>query len=399
MKQTALVLALTFVFALFSGGNTEDTSLPEQSSEQQRSMAEGPAVTSVEEYGEFVEQQHRAQNPRPRLQRVDIIDRQGFGRAMRAISIAMPAGWSPSGEVVWQVNKRGCGLSGTRIEWQATSPDGMYRAALLPEETWAGNNSGTASPNGCPNMWITTAEQNLKHYAQRNRSGAKIVSFRRRPDIEKDFQHLNQSSTYAGGEYRSWAESGEIVLEYEVNGQIFEEHIAMLVVFRMNSFQGGYPGQIQRTLSIANLPGFSFTAPRGRYDESLAEAIRSSGQPYPEWLRNIKEHQLKMAQINKRGASARHNIRMNTNKEIAEINRRGYEKRQAIRDRGYEKLNRTIRDVDLYRDKETGKQVELSNQYKHAWKLEDGSYYQTDDAMLQPYRDLGVDGREMELAE
>jgi len=43
-----------------------------------------------------------------------------------------------------------------------------------------------------------------------------------------------------------------------------------------------------------------------------------------------------------------------------------------------------------------GGQVELSNLYNHAWRLNDGSYVLSDDAAFEPFRDIGVDGKRLE---
>ena len=71
----------------------------------------------------------------------------------------------------------------------------------------------------------------------------------------------------------------------------------------------------------------------------------------------------------------------------------GWRRRQQITDRGHRKLIQAIREVEVYRDSsQPGGRVELSNQYRHAWRLRDGTYVLTDSAGFNPNRDLGIGG-------
>ena len=57
---------------------------------------------------------------------------------------------------------------------------------------------------------------------------------------------------------------------------------------------------------------------------------------------------------------------------------------------GNGEFSETIRGTETYNDDNAaGGQVELSNLYDNAWRLNDGTYVLSDDANFEPYRDLG----------
>jgi hypothetical protein len=66
-------------------------------------------------------------------------------------------------------------------------------------------------------------------------------------------------------------------------------------------------------------------------------------------------------------------------------------------DRRQHEFGETIKGVETYNDPNAaGGQVELSNLYNHAWRLNDGSYVLSNDAAFEPFRDIGVDGKRLE---
>jgi hypothetical protein len=333
-----------------------------------------------------------------KLQKVAIVDSQGFGKPIAAVTALIPIGWKPNGGVVWKINNSGCGVNGTSFQWEAVSPDGLSRLAILPEETWSGNNLGMPAQGPCPNLWLTSVRDYLKHYVARNRPAARIKQYRDRKDIAKGYQHLNNRTPMPGGEMQTWVEAGEVLLEYEYDGRIFEETLARLIIFRLNKTQGVYPGEIRQFLTISTLPGFSMRAPQGKLDQHLAEAVRSSGKANPQWTNLMAQHYAKMSQINRKGAMARHKIRMDTNRDIMEMRQKSYARQNKMRDEGFDKSIQGIRDVETYKTTDSTAEVELPYTHDHAWKLDNDTYVLTNDANFKPFRDLGVDGEELEIA-
>ena len=407
-------LSLTFLLFLPLACTEEpSSSAPEQNQRQQvllvQQNADAQSQQSMPQGQEGHLQQQTPQlqmgqrkglpNNAHHLQKVAIVDPNGFGRPMTAATILVPVGWQTQGGVVWQVNNRGCGNNGTSMQWAAVAPDGVNAVELLPEQTWSGNNLGQGNGQ-CPNVWVTNIQEYLQAYVSEFRSTATIKNFRPRPDIAARFEkQYTQQSNYAGGQYRSWVEAGEVHLEYTYQGVAMEEIIQMMVVFMMNRIQGVYPGEIRQFLTTSSMPGLSLRAPRGKLNPRLAEVIRTSARPDPQYQVLMTQHQMKMAQINREGAMKRHQIRMQANREISDIIQRGYETRSQIQEQGRQKYNRMIREEDLFVNPDTQQQVELPFTHKNAWELDDGTYILTDDEFFQPFRDLGIDGRQLERRE
>src|SRR5690606_32884593 len=110
------------------------------------------------------------------------------------------------------------------------------------------------------------------------------------------------------------------------------------------------------------------------------------------------EHNNKMSGIAAKGAADRHKIRMDTIREIGEMNQKSFDDRMASSDRIHHETIQAIRGVDTYVDPQTRAPVELPYTHENVWRLADDTFILTDDSNFQPYRDLGIDGRQMELA-
>lgn len=318
---------------------------------------------------------------------------------MTAVTLLVPAGWNATGGVVWQNAPATCGKNPTRFEWRAVSPDGSSVVEILPEETWSGNNLNLPTmTQACPNVTISNVKDYLNWYVSRIRPGARVLDYRDRPDLTTSLAHFNRNDPGVAGELRSWVQGGEILLGGAVNGREFRETIAVVVLFMLNRMSGVMPGEIREFLTLSAMPAFAVRAPRGQLDFKFCEAIRRSIKSDPQWSALMAEHHRKMSGIAAQGAADRHAIRMKTAQEIADINRQGYENTQASQDRSAARFSQTMREVETYVDPGSQQRVELPNNYDHVWRLNDDSYILTNDANFQPGRDLGVDGRQLEVA-
>lgn len=334
-----------------------------------------------------------------RLQSARIVDAQGFGQPMTAATIFIPAGWTTSGGYLWQINNTGCGKNGSRFEWRATSPDGSQSIEIIPEETWTGHNLPMPPmQQSCPNVTITNAKDYLQWYVQRNRPGARILDYRARPEYVESMQAMNRSDTSVGGELRSWVEGGEVLVGYTADGRDMRETIGIPLLFMLNRMQGVYPGEIREFLTISAMPGFAVRAPHGQLDFKLSETIRRSIKTDPTWSARMAEHNNKMGQIAAKGAADRHAIRMDTIRQVGEMNTRAYNDRMAASDRSHEQFVQSIRGVQTYSDPSANERIELPNTHDNVWRLNDGTFILTDDANFAPGRDLGQDGRRLEVA-
>jgi hypothetical protein len=107
------------------------------------------------------------------------------------------------------------------------------------------------------------------------------------------------------------------------------------VIFTVNRMQGAYVGQTQAMESVTGvaLPGYTFRAPNGALDLRLAETIRKSLKPTPDWNARISQHNAKISRMNIESARKQSQITAQTSKEIREMNRRSFEERNRVMDR------------------------------------------------------------------
>lgn len=342
-------------------------------------------------------------NPGQRFRLVEIIDPNGFGQPMPAMRGLVPAHWQSQGGVVWDPRPQ-CAADGMQIRWSAWDPQSGMAVQSLPVLTWQANNlpiqmpANTAGPH-CLNAPITDVRGYLEALAKLLRPGVRILDFRPQPDLARAAGIQPRRDAMPGGEMRMWAEAGDLLIGYREQGREYREAIRGLAIFTTTTMQGVMPGEIRHFLTGQSIPAFAMRAPEGSFDFRLFDAIQKSFRTDPEWSARMAQHNAEMARINTKGASDRHAIRMETQREISAMMNKSWADRQASQDRSHEKFSRTIRGVELYADPDAGRPVELPNTYQHAWRLRDGTYMMTDDPNFNPNATLGIDGKQLRVTQ
>lgn len=329
-------------------------------------------------------------------QRAQIIDSQGFGKPIVAATVLIPQGWRTRGGVQWNAQAL-CG-TGYKVDWQASSPDGSTTAHYFPAEHWQWNNMGSTLPTGCPTWKISNVRDYLQNLIQRSRPGARILDFRLRNDINKEYAKLNQTTPMPGGEVRTWVESGEALVAFTQNGADMRESVAVVAVFSLNRMSS--PGMpTTEFFSGATLSGYAMRAPNGRLDFKLAEMIRKSLKTNPEWLSRITKHNAKISSIKTKGALDRAKITAQYGEDIRRMQADSRRLQNESFDRNSRETSEMIRGVETYNDPYHGDTVQLDNTYEHAYQLNDGSYVLTDNPDFNPYPIFGQDGQRLEVTQ
>ncbi|KAA5605168.1 hypothetical protein F1188_12890 [Roseospira marina] len=339
--------------------------------------------------GPAVAQDRTALHVRP----VPVMDTQGFGRPLVAYTVMVPVQWQEQGGVQWDP-ANACNRSGYNFSWKAGLPDDSAGVAILPTITW------TSQPGGpCPQLQIGSARDLLTQYVGRLIPNARVLDFRPRPDLIRDLQALVYRENASGLSYETTVDAGELLIAFtDERGRDMRASIAATAMLWRITLAGmsGMPGM---TVSGgSSMPGFVAAAQAGQLDLRMAEMIRKSIRPGPEWSREIARHHAVLNRQNAQHSSRMAEITSQTNREISEIISQGYSDREAIRDRGHREQIEAIRGVETYVDPLNGGTVQLDNSYGHAWQLSDGTYVLTDDAAFDPRRALGIDGRPLHAA-
>lgn len=339
-----------------------------------------------------------------RVQPVEIVDRQGFERPLRAYSMMLPAGWRHQAQVAWTPAAGGCARPyHPRLE--ASAPDGSEAIALLPGEGWGQGSFGPLAP-GCPMADIGGAEPWLRARVQRHRPGARWLGWQPRADVSSTPQVQDLGG---GAAIRQWREAGRATIAYTHAGRPVQEIVAVAASFAQMQM-AGLAGQAPiRSFSGEAHGLLTWRAPEGRLDPKAFDALWSTLRSDPAWAARVQQGMAQMAQDNAATQARISQIQAETGRqalaetarrgqilasnraEIAAMQQQGHEQRMQSQDRMQTQTVRTIRGVEPWRDA-GGQVVELPNTYPHAWKLKDGSYLLTDDPNLRPGRDLGVEG-------
>lgn len=333
-----------------------------------------------------------------RVQRVEIMDRNGFERPMVAYTMFVPSGWRGEGGVEYPPYD-GCGLV-SRLRWRATAPDGVSAVEIIPEEKWSAGNFPMPE-NKCLSSPVGAARPYLEWWVQRNRNGARVMDYRPRPDLMKGMESLNSQNPQIG--MRTWVDAGEVLVAYQQNGKPVREAISTVVFFIHTRMPGLSGMQSIELLQGSSTPGFAMRMPEGTLNFKMVDALRGSVRAAPEWSARMRRaaderHRAtmaanqQMAQDNMREIQKRGEIMAQTRSEIADMQMGTWQSRNQSMDRNQRETIESIRGVETYNDPHYGGTVQLSSQYQHAWQLRDGSYVLTDDVNFDPNRAFGVQG-------
>ncbi len=337
-----------------------------------------------------------------RVKRVEIVDRSGFEKPMTAYTMMIPTHWQGQGEIVWGQNMGCGGGGGYSANFSAASPDGASGVQIIPSFTWAWNNfTGPGQSGGCPFLQIGGVQQYLQYLVSQTRPGAQIIDFRPRADLVEPYKQLNSNMPMGGGsEMRSWVEAGEVLVSGNVNGAEIRETIAAIVYMNYSLMRDGTGmGPDMQVLSGSAMPAYAMRAPSGQLDFAFAEMVRKTLRIAPEWGQRIAQHNAKIAATNLKGARDRSAIIAKTGSEILDMQMETWRNTNDTSDRMQRESSEAIRGVETYNDPYYGGTVELDHTYDNAWQLNDGSYVLTNDAMFEPYRDLGIDGQRLEVTQ
>jgi hypothetical protein len=332
-----------------------------------------------------------AQGAAAQMQRVAIIDPSGFEKPIPAHWVQLPAGWRTQGGVIWDQNAP-CGATPS-FRWQASSPDGSQLLTIHPSEAWTWDNLGIPATSGqCPRVPITNVRQYLESFVQRNRPGARILDYRDRPD-------LIRGPPPPSGNGMQWRkDGGELLIAYAGPGGERRESVSAVVLFSLSTMSGVMPGEVRQFLSgIASAPT-TLSAPAGALDMNLLTHVATTGQTDPAWQARMNKHNAVIAGQNQRGAAERGQIIADTNREISDMQMRGWEESQATNARIHARNVDVATGTERYADPDAG-QVRLDSNYDNNWRASDGTYLQSNDPNFDPNRDLDTEAERLERIE
>ncbi len=216
------------------------------------------------------------------LQRVNIMDA-GIIAPAPALTALVPHGWTTRGGII-------AGASDCdepfAVDWSATSPDGLSTIAILPTETWQTPNEELPSP--CPDGSFSTAREYLEAWLAEAFPEARGLEYRDRPDFAQSAVDIVEQSRRVGQRtglpFLGKSEGGEITFSYQRGGTAMRGVVGVTAAIYLSQLISRTRGTPMNFLSGAALGSYLATAPDGRLNVDLIEAVRRSIAPNRSWL-------------------------------------------------------------------------------------------------------------------
>ncbi len=204
---------------------------------------------------------------------------------------------------------------------------------------------------------------------------------------------------YPQPEYRNAVfQAGKMRFEFIENGVPMEEDVYVLTA--------AVQFQVGPTVSTMWAPDeirYS-KAPKGTLDAQLPlfETAMFSLRPNLQWWARVQEVSQELARLQMQASDSAasravqqqmasadraielHRLNNKANQQISDIIIKGYQNRQATMDRINERWDRTVRQVEVYRNPTTGDHVELPSGYNSGWVNKSGEYIVTGSVSYDP---------------
>ncbi|BET65310.1 hypothetical protein ASA1KI_02280 [Opitutales bacterium ASA1] len=323
-----------------------------------------------------------------RLRPLEIIDKTGPLAPMVAYTTMLPDGWKTDGGIVWN-DADGC-RRGPQLTWSATSPDLAWGVTVLPILSWSVSSIGQRL--GCIEAEVPDAEAAARLYGRINpQANLRDITFKRSPEFEPFKQTLLQGVAQAPG-FRHRADAVE--MRGTFTGTDAKPHTMRMLVFTMHTEldysvfgMGGGARYGSVALAIGVTTPTDFDA-----EEFPPEivAVLQNLRSQPRWdavVQNWWNEQNRIFAETNRRATADSSAALDRSMAA-------YRQRSASQEESQRRALGGLWETQRYADA-SGGTVDLDMHYRHAWRLDDGSIVQTNDALFSPST-LGETGTRLE---
>ncbi|MEO1016491.1 MAG: hypothetical protein AAFY56_02180 [Pseudomonadota bacterium] len=330
-----------------------------------------------------------------RLKPIEIIDNTGPFGPTPAFSTFVPADWTTEGGVVWNPPS-GCHRGG-RLIWGASSPDKRYGIAFLPPLSWSANNYG-GSQLGCLAMDITDAETAMRTYVDRfAQTQIEILSVERPPEVEQLVQQLaNAAPPPATPNARQWQDGVMLRVRAVIEGVETETAFVVLTNHYEVATADGWGQGGMNVARGGNMEWLlALTTPPGELEAGhpAFPIILNNLRANPVWTQQIAQW---WASQNKPAPATVASSPTDTS-SVSDMMFESWKRRQGMSDDGQAKSVENIWETTRYNS--ANGPVALSQNYKNAWQLNNGSFVLTDDNFFNPDRTFGQSGQQLELVQ
>ncbi|HEX8457048.1 MAG TPA: hypothetical protein VF656_07115 [Pyrinomonadaceae bacterium] len=346
------------------------------------------------------------------LERVRLLDQQGFDQPVEAMSVLVPRGWRTEGGVRWRSPNE---CRGEIVTWQmtATSPDGAIRFTVLPLRTFVTSQDqmtqqsllAAAQQGGCAVSQPFDAARWLANLARTELGGASVSNVREDESLRPVLDKISSGGNAASQQYGTGMNQTSSAVYGTLTWPDGDRGLAQVGVSVMET-QGSdpYTGAPSGFASTTVFHQVFIRYPPAREAEALKlfGTIITSYRANPVWQQGKErlltqlgnaEHAGRMERLRLQGEQAAAYAR--TQSEASDARMRDWERSQASSDAGHQRFIQTVREVETWKDA-SGSPVELSAGYQHGWSRPDGSIILTNNSLFDPAVELQQNWSRME---
>jgi hypothetical protein len=316
-----------------------------------------------------------------------------------AIELLIPATWDfKSGIRMWG-GKEGCFSDSFSVFWEAKSEDGSTKIQGIPNYSWQYSDdpqelhnltdpnrrthTGKQPNDTCPVSKPLSAEQYFRQIVLNDlKPQMTVISVEPFPVLDQLVRQRNGlPPTDAGG---ARIEAIRVRLEFQQDGKPMELWFAVALVTQ--TYHVGRGSLYDMHAAGQMMMG----APKGKLDanDKLFKVVMSSIQPTAEYSSYSNKWIANYYQIQAKKEAAMDKIQADLDSFITQTYMHMSANAQRVSDQGFRANDQNLRDVQTFRDPTTGRKVELSNQYGHAWLNGANEYVMSDDPNFNPNAQL-----------
>jgi hypothetical protein len=319
-----------------------------------------------------------------------------------AIELLIPAAWEFRGAVHMYGGKEGCFCDAFSVAWEATSEDGITKIQGIPNYSWQYSDdpqelhnltdpnrrthTGGQPPNDtCPVAKPLSAEQYFRQIVLNAlKPQMTVVSVEPFPVLDQLVRQRNGLPSTDAGNGGVRVDAIRVRLEFQSDGKPMELWYAVALVTQTYRVGRGSLYDMHAAGQMA------MGAPKGKLDanDKLFKVVLSSIQPTPEYSAYSNKWIANYYQIQANKEAAMDKIQADLDSFITQTYMHMSANAQRVSDQGFRAVDQNLRDVQTFRDPTTGRKVELSNQYGHAWLNGANEYVMSDDPNFNPNAQL-----------
>lgn len=325
------------------------------------------------------------------LKPISVIDRGAPNGPTEAFRTVIPVDWETQGGIFWY-GGNDCRL-GPRTEWGVHSPDKLHGIAFLPTYSWSYSTSGIG--RGCVRANLPDAEAAARYWMD-NTPGltSNVMEVSRPPELQQMARQLSQQAQQSAAMGQAWADAALLKVRASDGEVETDSYLIAITTHYHFEMPDGWGGVAQN--GGGNLAALiAISAPVGQIDtpHPAIPVIMDNYKFNDGWNRQVLNW---WAQVNRETNETFGNIsKINAaaSNDILDSSHNSFLKREGLKDRGQAEYVESIWGTETYATPDGERS--FSNAYDQIWRLDDGSFYLTNDNFYQPLKNSGIDGQQM----